>query len=124
MGIDLIQQYQLWYCPKNCSFAWEGQPNWGSGHLKVRSATIPTLSVAYIKVIVCTEGGALPGMGNLCLANIANSQHPLVTGGPYLVLPDNLGQVIVAVKNCASIDLELQSNDFIGTLQNIQGCET
>jgi hypothetical protein len=35
LGIDFIQQHQLWYCPKNRSFAWEGQPNWGKGHLKV-----------------------------------------------------------------------------------------
>jgi hypothetical protein len=40
LGIDFIQQHQLWYCPKNKSFAWEGQPNWGQGHLKVCQATI------------------------------------------------------------------------------------
>jgi hypothetical protein len=74
LGIDFIQQHQLWYCPKNRSFAWEGQPNWWNGHLKVCSAmTIPPLSVAYINVAVWTEGGALPGEGNLCLANIASS---------------------------------------------------
>ncbi len=94
LGIDLIQLHQLWYCPKNCSFAWEGQPNWGSGHLKVCRATIiPPLSVAYVKVAVRTEGGAPPDKGNLCLANVASSQHPLVTGGPYLVSPDTLGKV-------------------------------
>jgi hypothetical protein len=35
LGIDFIQQHQLWYCPKNRLFAWEGQPNWGTRHLKV-----------------------------------------------------------------------------------------
>jgi len=39
LGIDFIQKHQLWYCPKNRSFAWEGQPNWGQGHLKVAAAT-------------------------------------------------------------------------------------
>ena len=108
LGIDFIQQHQLWYCPKNRSFAWEGQPNWGTGHLKVCSAvTIAPLSVAFIKVAIRTEGGAPPGEGNLCLANIASSEHPLVTGGPYLVTPDSLGQVTVAVKNCAPTELEL-----------------
>jgi len=125
LGIDFIQQHQLWYCPKNRSFAWEGQPNWGAGHLKVCSATtIAPLSVAFIKVAIRTEGGAPPGEGNLCLANITSAQHPLVTGGPYLVSPDNLGQVTVAVKNCAPTELELARNDFIGTLENITGCET
>jgi hypothetical protein len=125
LGIDFIQQHQLWYCPKNRSFAWEGQPNWGTGHLKVCSAmTIPPLSVAFVKVAIRTEGGAPPGEGNLCLTNIASSQHPLVTGGPYLVTPDTLGQVTVAIKNCAPTDLELARNDFIGTLENITGCET
>jgi hypothetical protein len=108
LGIDFIQQHQLWYCPKNRSFAWEGQPNWGTGHLKVCSAvTIPPLSVTFIKVAIRTEGGAPPGEGNLCLANIASSQHLLVTGGPYLVTPDSLGQVTIAVKNCAPTELEL-----------------
>jgi hypothetical protein len=60
----------------------------------------------------------------LCLANIASAQHPLVTGGPYLVSPDTLGQVTVAVKNCAPTELELSRNDFIGTLENVTGCET
>jgi hypothetical protein len=40
LGIDFIQQHQLWYCPKNRSFAWEGQPNWGTRHLKVCSAKL------------------------------------------------------------------------------------
>ncbi len=125
LGIDFIQQHQLWYCPKNRSFAWEGQPNWGAGHLKVCSAvTIPPLSVAFVKVAVRTEGGAPPGEGNLCLANIVSAQHPLVTGGPYLVSPDALGQVTVAVKNCAPVELELSRNNFIGNLENITGCET
>ncbi len=86
--------------------------------------TIAPLSVAFIKVAIRTEGGAPPGKGNLCLANIASSQHPLVTGGPYLVTPDLLGQVTVAVKNCAPTELELAQNDFIGTLENVTGCET
>jgi hypothetical protein len=125
LGIDFIQQHQLWYCPKNRSFAWEGQPNWGTGHLKVCSAvTIPPLSVAFVKVAIRTEGGAPPGEGNLCLANLASAQHPLVTGGPYLVSPDTLGQVTVAVKNCAPVELELARNDFIGNLENVTGCET
>jgi hypothetical protein len=78
------------------------------------------LSVAFIKVAIRTEGGVPPGEGNLCLANITSTQHPLVTGGPYLVSPDNLGQVTVAVKNCAPTELQLA---FIGTLENITGCE-
>jgi hypothetical protein len=124
LGIDFIQQHQLWYCPKNRLFAREGQPNWGTRHLKICSAmTIPPLSVAFVKVAIWTEGGALPGEGNLCLANIASSQHPLVTRGPYLVSPDTLGQVTVAVKNCAPTKLELARNDFIGTLENITGCK-
>jgi hypothetical protein len=40
LGIDFIQQHQLWYCPKNKSFAWDGQPNWGHGHLKICTATV------------------------------------------------------------------------------------
>jgi hypothetical protein len=47
LGINFIQKHQLWYCPKNRSFEWEGRPNWGQGNLKVCNAiTIPPLSVA------------------------------------------------------------------------------
>ena len=124
LGIDFIQKHQLWYCPKNRSFAWEGQPNWGQGHLKVAAATsIPPLSVAFIRATVRTEGGALPE-GTLCIANITSHTHPLVTGGPYLVQPDNLGQITIAVKNCSPVDLELERNDFIGQVENVQDCET
>jgi len=125
LGIDFIQQHQLWYCPKNKSFAWEGQPNWGQGHLKVCAATIvPPLSVAYLKATIRTEGGSLPGEGNLCIANIASSLHTLITGGPYLVQPDSQGQITVAVKNCSPVDLELQRNNFISSIKNVQDCET
>ena len=100
LGINFIQQHQLWYCPKNKSLAWEGQPNWGQGQLKVCNATIiRPLSVAYVRATIRTESGSLPAQNNLCIANITSSLHPLITGGPYLVEPDSLGQVTVAVKN-------------------------
>ncbi len=125
LGIDFIQKHQLWYCPKNKSFAWEGQPNWGQGHLKVCQATvIPPLSVAYLKATIRTKGGSSPGQNNLCIANVASSLHPLITGGPYLVQPDSNGQVTIAVKNCSPLNLELQRNDFIGSVENVQDCET
>jgi hypothetical protein len=124
LGIDFIQKHQLWYCPKNRSFAWEGQPNWGQGHLKVCNATIILpLSVAYLKATIRTKGGTLPGEGNLCVAMVASSKHPLITGGPYLVQPDTQGQITITVKNCSPIDLELQRNNFIGSIENIQDCE-
>jgi hypothetical protein len=41
-----------------------------------------------------------------------------------LVSPDALGQITVAVKNCAPVELELSQNEFIGSLENITGCET
>jgi hypothetical protein len=89
LGINFIQKHQLWYCPKNHSFAGAGQPNWGQGHLKVCNTTIILpLSVAYLKATIRTKGGTLPGEGNLCIATVASDQHPLVTGGPYFVQPD------------------------------------
>jgi hypothetical protein len=101
LGIDFIQKHQLWYCPKIRSFAWEGQPNWGQGHLKVSNATvIPPLSVANLKATIRTEGGTLPGEGNLSVTTVASNQQHLVTGGPYLVQPDTQGQISNAVKNC------------------------
>ena len=38
--------------------------------------------------------------------------------------PDNQGQVTVAVKNCSPLDLDLHRNDFIGSVENVQDCET
>ncbi len=37
--------------------------------------------------------------------------------------PDSQGQVTVAVKNCSPLDLELQRNNFIGSVENVQDCE-
>ncbi len=124
LGIDFIQKHQLWNCPKNKSFAWDGQPNWGQGHLKVcQATTIPPLSVAYLKATIRTEGGSSPGEGNLCIANVASGLHPLITGGPYLVQPDSQGQVTLAVKNCSPLNLKLHCNNFIGSVENVQDCE-
>jgi hypothetical protein len=115
----------LWYCLKNKSFAWEGQPNWCQGHLKVCNTIVfPPLAVAYLKATIRTEGGSLPGEGNLCIANVASSLHPLITGRPYLVQPDSQGQITVAVKNCSPIYLEVQPNDFISSVENVQDCKT
>jgi hypothetical protein len=62
LGIDFIQQHQLWYCPKNRSFAWEGQPNWGQRHLKVCNATaVLPLSVAYLKLPSALREAPCPG---------------------------------------------------------------
>jgi hypothetical protein len=74
--------------------------------------TIPPLSVAYVKVTIWTEGRAPPGKDNLCLANVPSSQHPLGTGGPYLISPNTLGQVTVAIKNYAPVDLELSQKHY------------
>jgi hypothetical protein len=66
-----------------------GPTQLGPGHLKVCNATlIPPLSVAYLKATIHTEGDTLPKEGNLCVARVASSQHPLVTGGPSIVQPD------------------------------------
>jgi hypothetical protein len=37
---------------------------------------------------------------------------------------DSQGQVTVAVRNCSPVDLELQWNDFIGSVENVENCET
>ncbi len=41
-----------------------------------------------------------------------------------MVSPDALGQVTVAVKSGALVELELSRNYFIGNLENVTGCET
>jgi hypothetical protein len=81
------------------------------------------LSIAYLKATICTKGGTLPGEGNLCVATVASSQLPLITGGPYLVQPDTQGQITIAVKICSLVDLELQRNNFISSIENIQDCK-
>jgi Retroviral aspartyl protease len=83
LGIDFIQQHQLWYCPKNKSFAWDDQPNWGQGQLKVCNATvIPPLSVAYIKATIRTESGSLPAQNNLCIATSLAAATRSLLGAP------------------------------------------
>jgi hypothetical protein len=39
------------------------------------------------------------------------------------VQPDTQCQITIVVKNCSPIDLELQQNNFIGSIENVQDCE-
>jgi hypothetical protein len=80
--------------------------------------TIPPLSVAYLKAYICTKGGMLPSKCNL---GIASNHHPLVTRGPYLVEPNNLGQVTIAMKNCSPIGLELTILSAASKHSELQG---
>ena len=124
LGIDFIQQHKLTYCPDKRSFSWNGGSTWHTGTMKLCSTeTIPPLTVAQVRVSLLTEGGCLPGPGTPCLANVAMNNRPVLLGGPSLVSPNNIGQAVVQVHNCAPVEITLERGDLLGYIENVSECE-
>ena len=123
-GIDFIEANELNFCPKNRTFRWKGQSEWQQGHLKISaSSKLAPMCVHFVKAKVRTEGGSAPGRSDQCLVNIRHAEKPWVTGGPYLVTPDESGYVTVPIYNCSLVPLKLERNDFVGAVENISRCE-
>ena len=118
LGIDFIGQHELSYCPRAKRFSWKDEAKWQKGHLKVNAAQkLEPLSVNFVKVSLRTDSGCMPKADSDCVVQVASSEHPLLTGGPYLVRPDSQGQAMIAVHNCSPVEVELERNDFIGMIE-------
>ena len=111
-GIDFIEKKELNYCASSKSFQWKGENDWGHGHLKVhRDQKLFPLSVNMCKVKVRTEGGANPSQNDDIMVNVQHHDNPCISGGPYLVKPDEEGFVTVPIYNCGPTDFEM-NNDY------------
>ena len=58
-----------------------------------------------------------------CLIHIIGRNQPYLLRGPYWVQPNELGQAVIPVLNCAPYKIELTCNDFMGLLANIIDCD-
>ena len=75
------------------------------------------------KVKVCTEGGANPSQNDDIMVNVQHHDNPCISGGPYLVKPNEEGFVTVPIYNCGPTEFEMNKNDFIGITENVSKCE-
>ena len=61
----------------------------------------------------------MPSSKDTMIVNVSHPDHPLLTGGPYLVCPDKNGLVTVPIYNCSPISVEIDRNEFIGVVENV-----
>ena len=54
---------------------------------------------------------------------MGHSKNSLITGGPYLVEPNKMGQAMVMDHNCSPTPIMLERNKLIGYLENITDCD-
>lgn len=124
LGIDFIHTHELNYNATSRSFRWRGGPSWTEGNLKIcKAMTIEALGSQLVRLQVRTESGAIPRPQQTCMVNIISQDNPFLTGGPFLVEPDENGHVRVLVTNCSPIPVDLERNEFIGVIENLEGSE-
>ena len=100
-------------------FKWKGQSKWEKGYAKVQSVQMLLPFQANVcKVHVRTESGAMPSSKDTMIVNVSHPDNPLLTGGPYLVSPDENGLVTVPIYNCSPLSVEIDRNEFIGVVEN------
>ena len=118
-GIDFIAKNELNYCASSCVFKWKGQSECEKGYAKVQSVqTLLPLQASVCKVQVRTKSGAKPSSKDTLVVNVSHPDNPLLTGGPYLVSPDENGLVTVPIHNCSPLSVEIDRNEFIGVVEN------
>lgn len=121
LGIDFIHQHNLNYNATAKSFRWKGGPSWTEGHLKTcKALTIEALGSQFVKMQVRTESGAIPAPSQACMVTVVSQDNPFITGGPFLVEPDENGHVQVLVTNCSPIPVDLGRNEFLGMAENLE----
>ena len=79
--------------------------------------------VAPVTVKLKTASGCLAGPEQKVLAQVGHSENQLITGGPYLVEPNETGQAVVMVHNCSPTPIKLEQNELIGFLENVTNCD-
>ena len=124
LGIDFIHKHQLNYNSINRSFRWKGGPAWQEGQLKVcKALSIEALGSQMVRLQARTDSGSLPQPNQACMVNVVSMDNPFLTGGPFLVEPDEHGCVQVLVTNCSPIPVDLERNEFLGKIENLEGSE-
>ena len=60
----------------------------------------------------------MPSSKDTMIVNVSHPENPLLTGGLYLVSPDENGLVTVPIYNCSPLSVEIDRNEFIGVVEN------
>ncbi len=124
LGMDLITDHQLTFLPSRREFRWGDPDEWYQGRCKVAQKTkIPPLTVAPVRVQLKTATGCLAGAQQTVLGQVGHSENPYLTGGPYLMQANEIGQAVMMIHNCSPVAVELDRDELIGWLENVTDCE-
>ena len=125
LGSDFIHDKQLAYCPSEKQFFWKADEYWTNGVATLQQEThLPPFSICTVKTNLITDKLTKPiGKTNI-LVDIANTEYPLLAGGPGLVQPDQIGQTCLELRNCGPDPITLSRGTVIGSIENAMnyGC--
>ena len=124
LGMDFITDHKLTFLPTRREFRWGDPDEWYQGRCKVVQRTkIPPLSVAPVRVQMKTASGCLAGAQQMALGQVGHAENPYLTGGPFLMQANEIGQAVMMIHNCSPTSVELERDELIGWLENITDCE-
>ena len=123
LGIDAIEKLGLIYSAKQKQFGFESE-NWNfkTGRMLALTAhSVPPLSVQPIRVSALEASGFRPPAGITAVATVHAPNSPLLSGGPGLVVTNQLGEVTILLKNCSPHTVNIARGDVLGSIECIQG---
>ena len=121
MGIDLIKKLGLVYAARKEKFYFEEDgPQFQTAQMETLAAeVIPAFTQMPVRMAASSKGGLRPATGLNCMATVASTEFPCLSGGPGLVVPNHAGQITMVIQNCSPVDLHLPRGTQMGTLENI-----
>ena len=124
LGMDLITDHALTYLPSQKKFIWGDPEAWYQGRCTVAKQTkIGPFVVAPVTVKLKTVSGCLAGSQHQVLGQVGHSENPFLSGGPYLMQANKIGQSVMMIHNCSPVEVTLERDDIIGYLENISDCD-
>ena len=123
LGIDAIEKLGLIYSAKQKRFYFETE-NWNfkTGKMFALSAhSVAPLSVQPIRVSALEATGFRPPAGITAVATVHAPNAPLLSGGPGLVVTNQLGEVTILLQNCSPNTIDIARGDVLGSIECIQG---
>ena len=119
IGSDFIHLHQLAYCPMEQNFFYKSNDQWKTGIAAITTEMyLAPFSVNIAKINLITEKCTKPISRSDILVDIANTQHPLLSGGPGIVQPDPSGQAFIELRNCGPEEITLSRGTAIGSIEN------
>ena len=122
LGIDAITKLGLNYIASKRQFCFDNEIwKFQTGTIKAISAhSVPPLSTQPIRVNALDAQGFRPPAGMTAVATVSAPHAPLLSGGPGLVVTNQLGEVTVLLQNCSPNTIDIARGDVLGSIECIQ----